>query len=356
MAIRSNDANRASKKNQRDLADPNCPSHSVASEFVSQVGQPGGSRSSTTENNEFLTTSARRRRRLGHWVTSVLGAGAIGLMLAGSSGCTTTSGAMSAIGDGHCIDEFMIGYRNRAMAEKAWHCQKELFGHCKHPKEFKDGFNAGFMEVAGGGNGCVPSVAPKQYWGWRYQSAQGQGAVNSWFEGYPMGVRAAEQAGVGHWSEVRTAGHLNQQPQQPLATDIANPFYAAPGTPGQAVDGAILPAPTETLPLQAPLLDGPSGTLPLETGPAGGIEDVIDLDFDAASLQAEPNRSGFGGEPVFVAGDSVASGEARIAERNGSGFNDSQRGSFGNDDLNVEAVFGGQASSDNEDSLPFSFE
>ena len=217
MAIRSTDAIRASLLNNLDHTIPNVPGHSGSSNHSTASAQA----------RQRITSGPSSRNRLRQWITGAISAGALGLMLCSTTGCTTTSGLARAFGDGHCLDDFMIGYRNKAMAEKAWHCQKDQYCNQKHSKEFKQGFCEGFMEVTSGGNGCVPAVAPKQYWGWRYQSAQGQGAVNAWFEGYPMGVRAAEELGVGHWGEIRTTGIAPRSPA-PTPVSTANPFYGSP--------------------------------------------------------------------------------------------------------------------------------
>jgi hypothetical protein len=238
----------------------------------------------------------------------------------------------------------MIGYRNRALAEKAWHCQKNQFCNQQHSKEFKDGFTEGFMEVAAGGNGCVPAVAPKQYWGWRYQSAQGQSAVNAWFQGYPMGVRAAEQAGVGHWGEVRTAGYHNQTPQAVPVGGGANPFYGDPaGQLGVTLGSTGSPAYT------APGFESMQDSqVSLDSGSIDAIDDVIDLDFDSASTQASPNQSGFGNQPVFA-----SASDARVAGRENA-----TESSSVSDSVIVDEVFGAGNAADSAvgDALPFSFE
>lgn len=327
MAIRSNDALRASNKNQSD---------------------PGRSSDLPEADLSNDKATAGRRRRARRWLSCALSAGALGLFLSSVPGCTTTSGLAGAIGDGGCVDDFMIGYRNRALAEKAWHCQKGQFCNQQHSKEFKEGFTEGFMEVATGGNGCVPTIAPKQYWGWRYQSAQGQGAVNSWFEGYPMGVRAAEQAGVGNWGNVQTANYQNQTPQAAAPYGGANPFYGNPTAAGQDSNGS--PA------LQAPVMDSETnGAGPVDSGPSDAIEDIIDLDFDSASTTASPQYSGFGNEPVFESASDDRIAELQDAAGNGGVSVDVDE-VFGATDSDVTEQFDSSADSLDGDSLPFSFE
>ncbi len=366
MAIRSNDARRASTKNQSDPADLNCCGISDQSESTPQGGHRNASRTSSLSsanlsNQEPTAGPGHRARR---WLSVALSAGALGLCLSSIPGCTTTSGMVGAIGDGHCIDEFMIGYRNRALAEKAWHCQKHQFCNQQHSKEFKDGFMDGFMEVAGGGNGCVPAIAPKQYWGWRYQSAQGQGAVNSWFEGYPMGVRAAEQAGVGNWGQVSTAGYHNQTPQQTPPYGGSNPFYGNPAGAGQVTDGGVIQSPNSMPELQAPASDsGSEGTGPIDSGPAGAIEEIIDLDFDSASLNVPNRGTDFDGDSIFGDTNQVgAQGDVRIAElerpgrENGVSVDvDEIFGSAGHDDVSDE-IISSEVILPGGNTMPFSFE
>ncbi len=159
----------------------------------------------------------------------IIAFGCLSLLLAGSTGCSMTSGLTRKLSKSDCIDSFMIQHRNRTMAQKAWLCEKDRFCNRRHAKDFKQGFIAGYLEVAEGGNGCVPAIAPSSYWGWRYQSADGQNAVNAWFEGYPMGVRAAEQDGVGNWTEIRPSSMAQMQyepfdPNMMPMNQNGNPF------------------------------------------------------------------------------------------------------------------------------------
>lgn len=175
-----------------------------------------------------------RSTRLAGVAKRLLATSCLGLAVVSSTGCTVTSGVCRAFNQSECIDEFMIGYRNTVMAEKAWHCNKHRFCDHLYTHEFKDGFIKGYLDVASGGNGCTPAVAPSDYWGWRYQSSHGQAAVNAWFEGFPHGVQAAEQDGVSHWQSVSPMG-MNPAAEMPVYTPInsgddgvTNPFYSEP--------------------------------------------------------------------------------------------------------------------------------
>lgn len=129
----------------------------------------------------------------------------LGFLIAPTTGCTILSGMGKQLSQHEQIDEFMVNYRNEAWAAKAWHCRKHKFCNKKYLGDVEAGFRAGYESVAAGGNGCVPSVCPQAYWGWQYQTADGQCRMNAWFEGFPLGVQAAEQDGIGHWSQVRTS-------------------------------------------------------------------------------------------------------------------------------------------------------
>ncbi len=108
-----------------------------------------------------------------------------------------------------CVSNHMVDYSNRALAEKAWIREKHRFCDRQYVQEFKDGFIQGYLDVATGGDGCTPTIAPPKYWGWAYQTPYGQAAVNAFFQGFPFGAKAAEQDGVGYWSEIPTSGLSN---------------------------------------------------------------------------------------------------------------------------------------------------
>lgn len=143
--------------------------------------------------------------------------GVVGLMLLSSAGCHTISSGVGAMSrDFHqCIDESMVDYRNRALAEKAWIRIRRAYFHNQYHRDIKAGFVAGYLEVAGGGDGCTPALAPEEYWGWRYQSPLGQAAVNAWFQGFPLGAKAADQDGVGYFRAVSI------QLTEPMPVDLS---------------------------------------------------------------------------------------------------------------------------------------
>lgn len=148
-----------------------------------------------------------RRGKLGRNLI-VLASAAIGV---GSLGCSGFSGISHQISHNSAWNDFVQGYRNSVWSAKAWHCRKNQFCGEKYLHDFSVGFRAGYEDVAAGSNGCTPAFAPREYWGWKYQSAEGQAKVAAWFSGYPHGARAAEEDGVGNWTQIQTSSGIQKE-------------------------------------------------------------------------------------------------------------------------------------------------
>lgn len=167
----------------------------IAPEHIpNSPGKPAKDRTNAATAARRYTTRQRLR--------NAALAGAAAAVLVGSTGCSMLSNAYKQIKKHECLDDFMIAHRNRVFAAKAWYREQHCHRNRHHLDEFKAGFIQGYIDIANGGNGCTPCVAPDQYWGWRYQSPDGHSAINAWFAGYPLGAKAAEQDGVGYWGQV----------------------------------------------------------------------------------------------------------------------------------------------------------
>ena len=377
MAIRSNDAIDASTMNKRNR---NSSNPMQASEGVLPT--------SSKQQSAGFDKIDHRRSRLQRFLMGMIGVGSLGLMLAGTTGCTMTSGICQAVGDHHFIDDFMIGHRDRVMAEKAWHCQKDRFCNKQHSREFKQGFIDGFNGVAQGGGGCMPTVAPKQFWGWRYQSAQGQSAVNAWFEGYPMGVAAAESAGIAEWGNIRTVGGLGPAPgmNSPASdTPPINPFYSESSsdvseTSPFASSQALPAEPTEADSEEDDSEEMDSDNS-LDLDPPEDTSDSEDADEDSDEFDfGNEEDSVFNGAPIFQDQASGSFDRTGPAETTGKPLESMQQDSF-EDSLDslfaetaeettpdvhvaelgsaIESQMSDQVSvsdEDDSDALPFSFE
>ena len=55
-------------------------------------------------------------------------------------------------------------HTQKARAKAAWRCvPDQVKQHC-YPKDYEKGWKDGFYDVATGGKGCPPVVAPQEYW------------------------------------------------------------------------------------------------------------------------------------------------------------------------------------------------
>lgn len=225
------------------------------SRLLTPPGESGQDRVETPRRRPRATSRAWLRRG---WITSCLA-----LTIGGASGCNMMSNAYQQLRQHEALDEFMVHHRNRVMAARAWYRQKRCFDGHHHHDELKEGFIDGYMAVAEGGDGCLPAIAPRKYWGWQYQSADGQRAVNAWFAAYPHGAKAAEQHGIGHWSEIRPVGAVHSTPAHPGPSGgdveiVPTPFVEQEGT---------LPAPPDPSASTGSVLDAPAQA---ETPQGGG--------------------------------------------------------------------------------------
>ncbi len=216
--------------------------------------------------------------------TLILLAG-IGLTLLPSTGCNIVTNLRTQFKHNSALDDFLIDYRNDAWAAKAWHCRKHRFGNRRNLKDLEAGFRAGYMAIAEGGNGCVPAVCPQAYWGFQYQDCNGQARMNSWFEGYPLGVAAAEEDGIGHWSQVPTS--------LPMPAPVQPTVPPGPSVMGPAAGGAAagaLGAGADAEPIMTPAPDPAANRVaPAETNPAPNSSSKSKPAGSAAPADSLPN-------------------------------------------------------------------
>ncbi len=156
----------------------------------------------TSRKGKGLLTRSRRR------LIATLLVGSIAVQFAG---CTAWSGIRNNWNYNGNWNGMVMGYRNASNASRAWHRRKNQFCNEKYIKDFARGFKAGYTDVADGSSGCTPAFPPREYWGWKYQSCEGQARVAAWFAGYPHGAKAAEQDGIGFWNQMQTSSNIQHQ-------------------------------------------------------------------------------------------------------------------------------------------------
>ncbi len=204
----------------------------------------------TRADDKQIGRPARRHMRKRNWLRSAILATTAFATVLPSTGCMLVNGMQRGFGRHDSLDEFMVSYRNRAWSARAWLCRHDRFANHCYRDDLEAGFRQGYEDVANGGTGCVPAVCPRSYWGWQYQSVDGQSRMNAWFEGYPLGVQAAEQDGVGHFGNVGAAFPMSAvQPAtyKPLQTTESSEPPAALRSEADPAKGFPLPLPAVDL-------------------------------------------------------------------------------------------------------------
>jgi hypothetical protein len=189
------------------------------------------------------------------------------MLVATGGGCSALQGVNDYIQYNDACDDFVVGWRNYAWSNKAWHARKAQFACEPQVHDFGEGFRAGYRDVAAGSDGCPPPLPPRNYWSWKYQSPEGQAKIAAWFAGYPHGARAAEEDCAGNWREIPVSHVIEQQyapefgqaqiprcdgscfpqpPQGPMTNPSNGPQEVLPapfGVPGDPRQPDMLPPP-----------------------------------------------------------------------------------------------------------------
>jgi hypothetical protein len=153
----------------------------------------------------------KNRLSIPSWVLLTSQLFACVMCVSGFTGCTSLTGMQNNWSYNSGWNDLVAGYRNRAWSARAWNSRKCNFPEHSHDHEFAQGFRDGYQAVADGSDGCTPDFPPRKYWSWRYQSPEGQQKVASWFSGYPHGARAAEEDGVGYFTQIQTSNGIQRE-------------------------------------------------------------------------------------------------------------------------------------------------
>jgi len=121
-----------------------------------------------------------------------------------------------------------------------------------YESDFRRGFIAGYQSVSQGGDGTIPAMPPRRYWGSQYLSPEGQAKSKSWFDGYPEGVRAAQADGIDAYRDIYVSQLLEDLQRQGPGMqpsegrhmlDLPPEDRLAPPTPPEWVNPAAPPIP-----------------------------------------------------------------------------------------------------------------
>jgi hypothetical protein len=99
-------------------------------------------------------------------------------------------------------DDLCLSLRNRRHAARAWDRTETIYDRVQFAGHFEEGFKAGYLAVAEGGNGCPPTLPPRRYWKARHRSPEGHRKARAWFDGFAHGAVAADQDGIAHWNRI----------------------------------------------------------------------------------------------------------------------------------------------------------
>jgi hypothetical protein len=160
------------------------------------------------------------------------------------------------------VENVRLARRSRLWAEAAWadvsHTKKNSDYSYDYARGFKDGF-ADYIQF--GGSGEALPVPPRDYWRGRYQTPEGQQAMQDWFAGCRHGMAVAQGSG------------LREQVTVPLSLPLAHApefssFLAEPKAAEPKVDVEVLPVPRSVKPDEKiPAPPGPAGKPKAEEHP-----------------------------------------------------------------------------------------
>jgi hypothetical protein len=228
-----------------------------------QGGGMEGQKTSQWSFRDLFRTEGRGRTFRGCIASLILGSSAF------AGGCTALSNLQDNLSYNDSWSEWVIGQRNAAWSARAWHLRKHHFCNEKYLDDFCAGFRAGYIDVASGSNGCTPSFPPQEYWGWKYQSAEGQGRVAAWFAGFPHGARAAEEDGVGHFSQIQMSSTVYNEYNQAGFAGPSTQIYPMPENIPANMPGYVPPAAQGGIPEGAQPIADPAVNLPGAGVPVG---------------------------------------------------------------------------------------
>ena len=161
-------------------------------------------------NLDSTTTQTPQRKR--HWKRCLLLSALAVTLTLPAAGC-------------HIIRAFdetaALTWRDFVWSQRAYNLR---YGTSNEPysEHFRNGFCAGYEDVANGGDGYVPALPPEDYRSYEYQSADGAKCVEAWFKGYPAGVAAAREDKTGEHHDVRISRLIEAAIQQDK-TDVKLP-------------------------------------------------------------------------------------------------------------------------------------
>ena len=91
---------------------------------------------------------------------------------------------------------------NRLRASSAWRDARDCVPESLQTRDYARGWKDGYFDVATGGCGDQPAVAPSCYWSAKYQCAEGRCKIDQYFAGWQAGAICADKQGRNLWHNV----------------------------------------------------------------------------------------------------------------------------------------------------------
>lgn len=133
------------------------------------------------------------------------------------------------------IDDTAISMKNRTRALGSWAVSRGMYDGIEHRRHFGKGYRDGYFDVAMGGNGCQPTLPPREYWGSWYQTERGLAQVEAYFDGHEHGAMAGRDDGAAEFHSIPTSVEFR-------APDQAEPAAAGAElrpVPNELEDGLV---------------------------------------------------------------------------------------------------------------------
>lgn len=126
------------------------------------------------------------------------------------SGCSSGLGLSSPYSSGP-REMFTSRWRDHVWSNRAYETRlADSAGDRSYEADFRRGFIAGYQSISQGGDGTVPAMPPRKYWGSEYLSPEGQSKAKAWFEGFPSGVQAAQADGIDAYRDIYVSQLLQE--------------------------------------------------------------------------------------------------------------------------------------------------
>ncbi len=118
-------------------------------------------------------------------------------------------------------------------------------------KDYKDGFETAYVDIALGASGATPAIPPEKYWKAYFRTNRGRARAQQWFEGYRSGSQHAEATGFTRFNDIASSGEVVAtrpgQSHQVMPAGFVAPQQVPPGMlMGPSVPNGMGPMPAGT--------------------------------------------------------------------------------------------------------------